>query len=168
MTTLWQDIWTTIQADFSDLSRVSEVTQLSVRLLFALLYGGLLGYERERAGKEAGLRTHMLVSLGAAFFVVIPQQAGITSSDMSRILQGVITGIGFLGTGAILKHQGREEVRGLTTAASIWFTAAVGVAAGLGREASALLGTALALLVLSLLRRAPGRSTLRRRMLAGE
>ena len=150
MSTLWQEIWETIQADFSDLPGVAQVTQMTVRLLLAALCGGLLGYERERAGKEAGLRTHMLVALGAAFFVLIPQQAGVSPGDMSRVLQGIITGIGFIGAGTILKLSEREEVRGLTTAAGIWLTAAVGIAAGMGREASALLGTILALVVLSL------------------
>ena len=150
MSTLWQEIWETIQADFSDLPGVTQVTQMTVRLLLAALCGGLLGFERERAGKEARLRTHMLVALGAAFFVVIPQQAGVSPGDMSRVLQGVITGIGFLGAGTIIKLSEREEVHGLTTAAGIWLTAAVGIAAGMGREASALLGTALALVVLSL------------------
>ena len=120
MSTLWQQIWETIQADFSDLPGVAQVTQMTVRLLLAALCGGMLGFERERAGKEAGLRTHMLVALGAAFFVLIPQQAGVTPGDMSRVLQGIITGIGFIGAGTILKLSEREEVRGLTTAAGIW------------------------------------------------
>lgn len=151
VSTLWQEIWKTIQADFSDLPGIAQVTQMTIRLLLAAICGGLLGYERERAGKEAGLRTHMLVALGAAFFVLIPQQAGVAPGDMSRVLQGVITGIGFLGAGTILKLSDREEVRGLTTAAGIWLTAAVGIAAGMGREASAVLGTVLALVVLALL-----------------
>jgi putative Mg2+ transporter-C (MgtC) family protein len=150
MSTLWQEVWETIQADFSDLQGVAQVTQMTVRLLLAALCGGLLGFERERAGKEAGLRTHMLVALGASFFVLVPQQAGVSPGDMSRVLQGIITGIGFIGAGTILKLSEREEVHGLTTAAGIWLTAAVGIAAGMGREASALLGTTLALVVLSL------------------
>jgi putative Mg2+ transporter-C (MgtC) family protein len=153
MNPLWQEVWTTIRADFSDLPGIAQVTQITVRLLLAALCGGLLGFERERAGKEAGLRTHMLVALGAAFFVLIPQQAGISPNDMSRVLQGVISGIGFLGAGTILKLNDREEVRGLTTAACIWLTAAVGIAAGMGREASAVLCTLLALVILSLLPR---------------
>jgi putative Mg2+ transporter-C (MgtC) family protein len=150
MSTLLQEVWETIQADFSDLPGVTQVTQMTVRLLLAALCGGLLGFERERAGKEAGLRTHMLVALGAAFFVLVPQQAGVSPGDMSRVLQGIITGIGFIGAGTILKLNERGEVRGLTTAAGIWLTAAVGIVAGMGREASALLGTTLALVVLSL------------------
>ncbi len=153
MGTLSHEMWMTIQADFSDLPGIVQIMQMTIRLLLAALCGGLLGFERERAGKEAGLRTHMLVALGAAFFVLIPQQAEFSSADLSRVVQGIITGIGFLGTGAILKSSEREEVHGLTTAAGIWLTAAVGVAAGMGREASAVLGTLLALVVLSLLPR---------------
>jgi putative Mg2+ transporter-C (MgtC) family protein len=151
MSTLWQEIWRAILADFSDLPSITQVTQMIVRLLLAALCGGLLGFERERSGKEAGLRTHMLVALGAAFFVLVPQQAGVSPTDMSRVLQGVITGIGFLGAGTILKLSDQEKVRGLTTAAGIWFTAAIGIAAGMGRETSALFGTFLALVILALL-----------------
>ncbi len=124
-----------------------------VRLLLAALLGGLVGFQRERRGKAAGLRTHMLVALGAAFFVLIPAQAGMPLADLSRVLQGIITGVGFLGAGTILKRQASEEIEGLTTAAGLWLTAAVGSAAGMGRETSAVLGTVLALIVLSLLPR---------------
>jgi putative Mg2+ transporter-C (MgtC) family protein len=146
----WDIILTTIRADFSDLPSIAEVTQIILRLALAALLGGLLGYEREHAGKAAGVRTHMLVALGSAFFVLVPAQVGITSGDLSRVLQGVITGVGFLGTGTILKGSRKGEIHGLTTAAGIWFTAAVGIAAGLGREASAVLGTLLALLILTI------------------
>jgi putative Mg2+ transporter-C (MgtC) family protein len=93
----------------------------------------------------------MLVALGAALFVLVPQQAGVSSADMTRVLQGLATGIGFLGAGTILKKG--EEVEGLTTAAGIWLTAAIGIAAGLGREATAVLSTALALIILAALPR---------------
>jgi putative Mg2+ transporter-C (MgtC) family protein len=95
----------------------------------------------------------MLVSLGSALFVLIPLQAGMRMDDLSRVLQGVTAGIGFLGAGAILKQTDRNDVRGLTTAASIWLTAALGVAAGMGREATALLSTLFALVILAILRR---------------
>ena len=103
-----------------------------VRLVTAGLLGGLLGAERESGGKPAGLRTHMLVALGAALFVVAPSQAGLAVGDISRIIQGVAAGIGFIGAGTILKLTEREEIKGLTTAASIWLTAAIGIAAGVG------------------------------------
>ena len=78
----------------------------------------------ERQGKEAGLRTHMLVALGSAFFVLIPLQAGMSIGDLRRVLQGLIAGIGFLLAGAILKQQAQGQIHGLTTAAGLWLTAA--------------------------------------------
>jgi putative Mg2+ transporter-C (MgtC) family protein len=153
MAALWHEVWREIQADFADLPGIAEVTQIVVRLLLAALLGGLVGFQRERSGKAAGLRTHMLVALGAAFFVLIPSQAGMPLADLSRVLQGIITGIGFLGAGTILKRQASEEIEGLTTAAGLWLTAAVGIAAGMGRETSAVLGTVLAFIILSLLPR---------------
>jgi putative Mg2+ transporter-C (MgtC) family protein len=146
-------VWRGMQADFADVPGIAEVTQIVVRLWLAALLGGLVGFQRERRGKAAGLRTHMLVALGAAFFVLVPAQAGMPLADLSRVLQGIITGIGFLGAGTILKRQASEEIEGLTTAAGLWLTAAVGSAAGMGRETSAVLGTMLALIVLSLLPR---------------
>lgn len=70
---------------------------MTVRLALAAILGGMLGYDRERAGKAAGLRTHMLVSVGSALFVLIPQQAGLSDSDLSRVIQGIVAGVGFLG-----------------------------------------------------------------------
>jgi putative Mg2+ transporter-C (MgtC) family protein len=91
----------------------------------------------------------MLVAMGAALFVLVPQQAGMVIGDISRIAQGIVTGVGFLGAGAIIKHRMPEDVHGLTTAAGVWMTAAIGIACGLGRESTALLSALLALLVLS-------------------
>lgn len=148
----WQQVWSTIQYEFSDLGDVEGITRVVVRLLVAVLLGGLLGYERESVGASAGLRTHMLVSLGSALFVLIPLQAGMKIEDLSRVLQGVTAGIGFLGAGAILKLKDENDIKGLTTAASVWLTAAVGVSAGMGREATAVLSTVFALVILALLR----------------
>lgn len=151
---LW---WVTVQAmiksEFSDLADVGQVTQVVIRLMVAVVLGGLLGFERESRGTAAGLRTHMLVALGSALFVLVPLQAGTNIADMSRVLQGVIAGVGFLGAGAIIKLNHEHEIRGLTTAASIWLTAAIGIAAGMGREATAVLSTVLALIILALLQR---------------
>lgn len=147
-------LWQGVVEDFSDLPEFAQVIRLAVRMVLAAVLGGVLGYERERSGKAAGLRTHMLVALGAALFVLIPQQAGMALADMSRVIQGVVAGIGFIGAGAILKQAEQQEVKGLTTAAGLWLTAAVGMAAGLGREASAVLGSLLALFILSALQRA--------------
>ncbi len=103
-----------------------------VRLGLAALLGAVIGLQRERVHSTAGLRTHMLVSLGAAFFVLAAIEAGESASDVSRVIQGLVAGVGFLGAGAILKLGERGEVHGLTTAASIWLTAAVGTGSGLG------------------------------------
>jgi len=110
-----------------------QLMRLIIRLLAALILGAIVGIQRERIGKPAGVRTHMLVSLGAALFVVAPMEFGMGSDELSRIIQGLVTGIGFLGGGTILKLHEAREIEGLTTAAGIWMTAAVGVAAGLGR-----------------------------------
>jgi putative Mg2+ transporter-C (MgtC) family protein len=142
-----------VRADFSDLPDAGQAASLLVRLLVAALLGGALGLQRMRAGKSAGVRTHMLVSLGAALFVLVPQQAGAAPADITRVLQGVVAGIGFLGAGTILKGDDRGEVRGLTTAAGVWLTAAIGVAAGMGRVGSAVLSTALAPIILGILPR---------------
>lgn len=139
--------------EFSDIPDLAQITRILIRLLLAALLGGILGLERERHGKAAGLRTHMLVTMGAALFVLVPQQAGMPMADISRIIQGVVAGIGFLGAGAIIKHRSEADVQGLTTAAGIWIAAAIGVACGLGRESTAVMSTVLALIVLSLVPR---------------
>jgi putative Mg2+ transporter-C (MgtC) family protein len=150
MSEWWQDISSLMVAEFSDLSDVTEFTRLILRLAIAAALGGLLGWERERSGKAAGMRTHMLVAMGAALFVLIPQQMNMSDDDLARVIQGVITGVGFLGAGTILKSANEATVKGLTTAAGLWLTAAIGIAAGLGREASAVLSTILALIILHL------------------
>ena len=109
---------------------------LVLRLLIASLVGGILGSNRELHGKAAGVRTHALVSLGAAIVTVamLRQQVGGTVSDVNaigRIIQGILTGIGFLGAGVILRDAG-GHVSGLTTAATIWVCAALGIVCGLG------------------------------------
>ncbi|MGS1109691.1 MgtC/SapB family protein [Achromobacter anxifer] len=157
MTEIWLEIWSTVRSEFADIPDVGEATRIVLRLGVAMLLGGLLGYERERSGKDAGLRTHMLVALGAAIFVLVPLQGGMEVGDLSRVLQGVIAGIGFLGAGAIIKLSGEREIRGLTTAAGIWMTAAIGAAAGMGREATAVVSTLMALFVLAVLRRVEAR-----------
>lgn len=149
----WQQINQTIVSEFSDLPDAGEVTRILLRLTLAALLGGLLGIEREQKGKAAGVRTHMLVAMGAALFVLLSQQTGMASGDQSRVVQGIIAGIGFLGAGTILKGDDEEKVKGLTTAAGIWLTAAIGVAAGMGRESTAVLSTLLALAIFTLMPR---------------
>lgn len=145
----WQAVWATAKAEFSDLGDPADVTQVLMRLGLALILGGVLGFEREMSQRDAGMRTHMMVAVDAALFVVVPLQAGFSQDNMSRVLQGLVSGIGFLGAGAIMKLSAQREVRGLTTAASLWLSAGVGVAAGLGREATAILSVVIALLILS-------------------
>jgi putative Mg2+ transporter-C (MgtC) family protein len=123
-----------------------------LRLCVAVVLGGLIGWQREQANKPAGIRTHMLVALGSALFVVVPLEAGMHSADFSRVIQGLITGIGFLGGGVILKVGAEHRVEGLTSAAGIWATAATGMAAGAGWMWPALCGTVLAWVILALLR----------------
>lgn len=146
---MWQEIWNTVLSEFSDIPDPTQITRITLRLLVAAALGGLLGYEREKQGKSAGVRTHMLVAIGAALFVLIPQQAGASTADLARVLQGLVAGVGFLGAGAIILGTNQVETRGLTTAAGIWVTAAIGVAAGMGRESTAILSTFVALVVLS-------------------
>ncbi|PSB28320.1 MgtC/SapB family protein [Stenomitos frigidus] len=127
---------------------------LTWRLLLASLIGGAIGLNRQMAGKTGGLRTHMLVSLGAALFVVITTIGGTAHPDaVSRAVQGVATGVGFLGAGEIV-HQsrakpGKPAVKGLTSAAAIWATAALGMSASVGFWQLSLIGTLLVLLTLS-------------------
>lgn len=145
-----EEVWATIRSEFSDLADIVELTRVLTRMLVAVVLGAAIGMERELRGTGAGLRTHMLVALGAALFVLVPLQAGMEVADLSRVLQGLISGIGFLGAGAIIKLSHDREIHGLTTAATVWLTAAIGVAAGMGRELTAVLSTLLALCILSL------------------
>jgi putative Mg2+ transporter-C (MgtC) family protein len=119
------------------------------RLLLSLVLGSILGLERFLVAKPAGLRTITLVCTGSAAFMILAErmhEAGTLGVDPTRVAQGVITGIGFLGAGTILQR--REGVRGLTTAATIWMTAAVGMACGVGAIDLALLGTLIGIVVL--------------------
>ena len=131
------EAWEAIAADFGDLSTATAV-QLAVRLVVAGLLGAVIGWNRGRAGKDAGLRTHVLVAVGAAGFIAFPTQAGFGSDALSRVIQGMLAGIGFLGAGCVVKAEG-GHVRGLTTAAGIWATTAMGAAAGSGRLGTAAL-----------------------------
>lgn len=142
-----------IQQDFQEFSDPIWMTRIAVRLFIAALLGGLIGYQRQLNRKSAGLRTHMLVSMGAALFVVGPDLEGIHVDAQSRVVQGIITGVGFLGGGAILKLTNDKEIQGLTTAAGIWLSAAIGIAVGVGHPGIAFAGTGLALLILGLMSR---------------
>jgi putative Mg2+ transporter-C (MgtC) family protein len=140
----------TLVEEFSDLGDAEQVTQLLIRLVVAAVLGGLLGLERERHGKPAGIRTHMLVAAGSALFVLVPVQMGMDDEGLSRVMQGLLSGVGFICAGAILKLEREEQVQGLTSAAGVWMTSAIGVAAGLGREMTAFVSTLLVLGILML------------------
>lgn len=134
--------------DFSDLTDAAPAIRIVIRLAIAGVLGALLGFQRERTGKDAGIRTHIIVALGAAIATLIPTMGGMDTADASRVMQGIITGIGFLGAGTILKGRDELHVQGLTTAAGIWMTAAVGMACGTGRLGVAILGAICCLIVL--------------------
>jgi len=142
-------LWEELAAGFPS---AEVMVRITLRLTVAMIFGAVIGIQRERAGKPAGIRTHMLVSSGAAVFVMAGAEFGMNDDSVSRVIQGLITGIGFIGAGAILKLYDRREVEGLTTAAGIWMTAALGVAVGLGRFGLALVAALLAWMTLSLVR----------------
>jgi putative Mg2+ transporter-C (MgtC) family protein len=131
--------------------------EIATRLALAIVLGGLLGFEREYRHKAAGLRTHMMVALGATTFTLVTLElfhrtavdgaVGGASVDPTRVIQGIIGGIGFLGAGSII--QGRGSVAGLTTAGSLWFVGSIGVAVGGGHYVVAGLAAAAGLLVLA-------------------
>lgn len=126
-----------------------EWLDVVVRLVSAVLAGAILGINRDLRHKPAGLRTHALVSLGSAMVVVVAASMAEASAEtVSRAIQGLVTGVGFIGAGVILHHDAERRVVGLTTAASIWLAAALGVACGGGDWLVALLGLALTLAVL--------------------
>lgn len=135
----------------------AQLVRIAVRLLLSAGLGAVVGLQREQTGKPAGLRTHMLVALGATLFVLAPLEMDVSMSDIGRVIQGVATGIGFIGGGAILKLSAEREVRGLTSAAGIWITAAAGVAVGLGRLAIAALSILLTWIILAIIGRAERR-----------
>jgi putative Mg2+ transporter-C (MgtC) family protein len=130
---------------------LSPLLEMILRFLLAAALGGGIGYQRERAGKTAGLRTHILVSSGAALFTLVSIY-GFSDAvvDISRVAAGVVVGVGFIGAGVILRGQREEEVAGLTTAATIWVTAAIGLAAGAGMYLVSVIATAIIIGVLLL------------------
>jgi putative Mg2+ transporter-C (MgtC) family protein len=131
----------------------AQFVRVTARLAVAALLGGLLGYEREREDKPAGFRTHILVALGAALFTTAPLEAGLPIAGLANIIQGIATGIGFIGAGTILKLTERREIHGLTTAAGIWLTAAIGAAVGAGALWVPIVGVVFALITFSILGR---------------
>jgi putative Mg2+ transporter-C (MgtC) family protein len=139
---LWQEV-------FNSVPPAAEVVRVALRMVGSLVIGTVIGLQRELTHKPAGLRTHLLVALGSTLLVVAAVNAGMKSGDVSRVIQGLVTGIGFLGGGTILKLTHEHEIRGLTTAAGIWLTAAASIAVGLGKFVDALIGVLFALIVLT-------------------
>jgi putative Mg2+ transporter-C (MgtC) family protein len=146
MDILWQELT-------SGLHDWRQLAQVVARLVAAMVLGGIVGIQRERAGKPAGLRTHMLVTMGTAVFVMSCSGVGMSLEGQSRVIQGLVTGIGFIGAGSILKLSEERDIQGLTTAAGVWMTAAIGVAVGLGSLGVAVLSTLFTLIILSFARR---------------
>ncbi len=122
--------------------------EMILRLLLAAALGAGIGYQRERANKPAGLRTHTLIALGSALFTVVSIFGFGSGVDVSRVAAGVVTGIGFIGAGVIFRGMRGDHVMGLTTAASVWITAAIGLAAGVGMYLIAFIVAVVAVLVL--------------------
>ena len=127
----------------------SQLARVGVRLAVAAMLGWLLGAERGSMGKAAGARTHMLVALGSALFIIVPAEIGLNDGDLGRVIQGIAAGIGFLGAGTILKRTDLNEITGLTTAATIWLTAAIGVGVGAGQVWISVMCAASAWIILS-------------------
>jgi len=140
-------LWHELTAGMADRGHLAIVL---LRTITAVILGGIVGVQREKVGKPAGLRTHMLVSLGTAVVVLSCQGVGMEMDGLSRVIQGIVTGIGFVGAGTILKLTDQREIQGLTTATGLWMTAAIGVAVGLGALGIAVIATLLTVIVLSL------------------
>lgn len=128
-----------------------QTVRVVLRLVAALLAGGIIGLQRETSGKAAGLRTHILVCMSTTLFLIAASETGLQGDAMSRVIQGLATGIGFLGAGAVLKLEDSRRIRGLTTAAGIFMTAAIGIAIGLGRLGTAGVATIATWIVLAFL-----------------
>ena len=141
-------LWQELSLGFGDRQQLIRVL---IRVVAAVLLGAVIGYEREKAGKAAGLRTHILVTLGTSVFVLAGTGFGMSSDGLSRVIQGIVTGIGFIGAGSIIKKDNESNIQGLTSSAGIWMTSAIGVAIGLGEVGLAILATIATVIVLALL-----------------
>lgn len=143
MEMLWQEL--TLGMD-----SLGQAQRMLFRLVVAVVLGGLVGMQREHAGKPAGVRTHMLVSLATALVVLACAGMGMQFDAQSRVIQGIVTGIGFIGAGSILKLSEERDIQGLTTAAGLWLTAAIGIACAVGTIGIALIAAVVTVGVLAL------------------
>jgi putative Mg2+ transporter-C (MgtC) family protein len=142
MNILWEELT-------GGLTNGDQFVRIVFRLGAAILLGGLIGLPRVNARKPTGLRTHILVCLGTTVVLLSCSAAGLSLEGASRVIQGVVTGIGFIGAGSILKLSEEHLVHGLTVSARIWTTAAIGIAVGLGKVGIALIATLLTILILT-------------------
>lgn len=141
-------IWEELSYGFPDIRQFIHVI---IRLFAATFLGAVIGLQREKVGKPAGIKTHILATFGTTVFVLACISYGMEKDALSRVIQGIVTGIGFLGAGAILKLDDKRDIKGLTTAASIYVSAGIGVAVGLGALGLAILATVLTMIVLAIL-----------------
>src|SRR6478672_6923160 len=140
--TLWQELTRGLHSS-------DEAFRVVIRLVAAMILGGIVGVQRESTRKPAGLRTHVLVSVATAAFIIACSASGMSSDGLSRVIQGIVTGIGFIGAGSILKLDKERNIQGLTTSGGIWIAAGIGVAVGLGVLGLALLATFLTFIILT-------------------
>jgi putative Mg2+ transporter-C (MgtC) family protein len=143
MDTLWEELTL-------GLGSAAQAERVLLRMVIAIVLGGLVGIQREKSGKPAGVRTHMLVCLATAVVVLACSGMGMAYDAQSRVIQGIVTGIGFIGAGTILKINEERDIQGLTTAAGLWLTAAIGIACGVGTVGIALITAVLTVIVLAL------------------
>ena len=144
MNILWEELT-------AGLTNQDHLLRVLVRLFAAILLGGLIGLQRVRATKPSGLRTHTMVCLGTTVVLLSCSSAGISLEGASRVIQGIVIGIGFVGAGSILKSSEEHLIHGLTASVRLWTTAAVGIAIGLGQVGIALITAVLIILVLAVL-----------------
>ncbi len=141
------------KSEWGQFGGIGHIILITIELICAAVFAGLIGWEREYRGHAAGLRTHILVSLGACLIMIISVSApafnGVTTRDPARLAAQVVSGIGFLGAGTII--QTGTDIKGLTTAATIWLCGAIGLAAGSGYFSGAIIATAVSLITLILL-----------------
>ena len=143
MDTLWEELTL-------GLGSGAQAERVLLRMVVAVLLGGLIGIQREKTGKPAGVRTHMLVCLATAVVVLACSGMGMAYDAQSRVIQGIVTGIGFIGAGSILKLSEERDIQGLTTAAGLWLTAAIGIACGVGTIGIALITAVVTVVLLAL------------------
>jgi putative Mg2+ transporter-C (MgtC) family protein len=139
--------------DLGDPSQLSELGRLIFRLALAMALGAIMGWQHERQGDAAGLRTHMLVAIGTTLFLLLLPQAGLSGTELGKVLASLLAGLGLLCAGILLRQRGNGRVVDLTSAGGIWVTGAIATAVGVGQATTAIVGTLFAAATLSVLRR---------------